>query len=136
MAGVAKFGIVVGRRPLQLMICVCPIWQSCFLLAQPLPFVLQVEKRSGLRGGGGGGDRVPRRMDRLRRSLRDSFRRRKEHVPESSKPHQWQADEAAVRAGTCNFHVKVRNVWKILYGSYSKGKSVALARIIFPFIWP
>ncbi|XP_046387397.1 protein numb homolog isoform X2 [Ischnura elegans] len=46
-------------------------------------------------------------MDRLRRSLRDSFRRRKEpHVPESSKPHQWQADEAAVRAGTCNFHVK------------------------------
>ncbi|XP_075224719.1 NUMB endocytic adaptor protein isoform X2 [Lycorma delicatula] len=48
----------------------------------------------------------PRRMDRLRRSFRDSFRRRKEHVPESSKPHQWQADEAAVRAGTCNFHVK------------------------------
>ncbi|PSN32178.1 Protein numb [Blattella germanica] len=36
----------------------------------------------------------PRRMDRLRRSFRDSFRRRKEHVPESSKPHQWQADEA------------------------------------------
>jgi numb-like protein len=27
-------------------------------------------------------------------------------VPESSKPHQWQADEAGVRAGTCNFHVK------------------------------
>lgn len=49
----------------------------------------------------------PRRMDRLRRSFRDSFRRRKEHVPESSKPHQWQADEAGVRAGTCNFHVKV-----------------------------
>ncbi|XP_069686745.1 protein numb isoform X4 [Periplaneta americana] len=48
----------------------------------------------------------PRRMDRLRRSFRDSFRRRKEHVPESSKPHQWQADEAGVRAGTCNFHVK------------------------------
>lgn len=49
----------------------------------------------------------PRRMDRLRRSFRDSFRRRKEHVPESSKPHQWHADEAGVRAGTCNFHVKV-----------------------------
>ncbi|XP_063235724.1 protein numb isoform X2 [Bacillus rossius redtenbacheri] len=49
----------------------------------------------------------PRRMDRLRRSFRDSFKRRKEpHVPESSKPHQWQADEAAVRAGTCSFHVK------------------------------
>ncbi|KAK7868977.1 hypothetical protein R5R35_013903 [Gryllus longicercus] len=45
-------------------------------------------------------------MDRLRRSFRDSFRRRKEHVPESSKPHQWQADEASVRAGTCSFHVK------------------------------
>nr|CAG4638600.1 EOG090X09VR [Cyclestheria hislopi] len=45
-------------------------------------------------------------MERLRRSFRESFRRRKDHVPESSKPHQWQSDEAAVRAGTCNFHVK------------------------------
>ncbi|KAJ1526753.1 hypothetical protein ONE63_008329 [Megalurothrips usitatus] len=46
-------------------------------------------------------------MDRLRRSFRDSFRRRKEpSLPESSKPHQWQLDEAAVRAGTCCFHVK------------------------------
>ncbi|XP_054260819.1 protein numb-like isoform X2 [Macrosteles quadrilineatus] len=50
--------------------------------------------------------RSPRRMDRLRRSFRDSFRRRKDHVPESSKPHQWQADESAVKAGTCQFHVK------------------------------
>lgn len=49
-----------------------------------------------------------KRMDRLRRSFRDSFRRRKEsHVPESSKPHQWQADESAVRSATCAFHVKV-----------------------------
>ena len=48
-----------------------------------------------------------KRMERLRRSFRESFRRRKDHVPESSKPHQWQTDEAAVRAGTCNFHVKV-----------------------------
>ncbi|XP_014471074.1 PREDICTED: protein numb isoform X1 [Dinoponera quadriceps] len=48
-----------------------------------------------------------RRMDRLRRSFRDSFRRRKDpHVPESSKPHQWQADESAVRSATCAFHVK------------------------------
>lgn len=47
-------------------------------------------------------------MDRLRRSFRDSFRRRKDpHVPESSKPHQWQADETAVRSATCAFHVKV-----------------------------
>ena len=48
-----------------------------------------------------------KRMERLRRSFRESFRRRKDHVPESSKPHQWQSDEAAVRAGTCNFYVKV-----------------------------
>lgn len=45
-------------------------------------------------------------MDRLRRSFRDSFRRRKDHLPESSKPHQWQSDEASVRAGTCYFYVK------------------------------
>ena len=49
-----------------------------------------------------------KRMERLRRSFRESFRRRKDHVPESSKPHQWQTDEALVRAGTCNFHVKAR----------------------------
>ena len=51
-----------------------------------------------------------KRMERLRRSFRESFRRRKDHVPESSKPHQWQSDEAAVRAGTCNFNVKVELV--------------------------
>ncbi|XP_044753848.1 protein numb isoform X2 [Coccinella septempunctata] len=45
-------------------------------------------------------------MDRLRRSFRDSFRRRKDRVPEASKPHQWQADESAVRQGTCTFPVK------------------------------
>ncbi|KAL3268394.1 hypothetical protein HHI36_007510 [Cryptolaemus montrouzieri] len=50
--------------------------------------------------------RSPRKMDRLRRSFRDSFRRRKERVPEASKPHQWQADESAVRQGTCTFPVK------------------------------
>ncbi|XP_051154666.1 protein numb isoform X1 [Leptopilina boulardi] len=48
-----------------------------------------------------------KRMERLRRSFRESFRRRKDpHVPESSKPHQWQADESAVRSATCQFHVK------------------------------
>ena len=47
-------------------------------------------------------------MDRLRRSFRDSFRKKKDpHIPEASKPHQWQTDEASVRAGTCTFHVKV-----------------------------
>ncbi|CAH0554939.1 unnamed protein product [Brassicogethes aeneus] len=50
--------------------------------------------------------RSPKKMDRLRRSFRDSFRRRKDRVPESSKPHQWQADESAVRSGTCTFSVK------------------------------
>ncbi|XP_043660856.1 protein numb isoform X1 [Drosophila teissieri] len=48
----------------------------------------------------------PKKMDRLRRSFRDSFRRRKDRVPESSKPHQWQADEEAVRSATCSFSVK------------------------------
>nr|CAG4644138.1 EOG090X09VR [Lepidurus arcticus] len=50
--------------------------------------------------------RGSKKMDRLRRSFRESFRRRKESVPESSKPHQWQSDEATVRAGTCSFYVK------------------------------
>ncbi|XP_069946664.1 protein numb [Cherax quadricarinatus] len=46
-------------------------------------------------------------MDRLRRSFRESFRKKKDHhVTESSKPHQWQTDEASVRAGTCSFPVK------------------------------
>lgn len=45
-------------------------------------------------------------MDRLRRSFRDSFRRRRDRVPESSKPHQWQSDEQAVRSATCSFPVK------------------------------
>ncbi|KAJ6646426.1 Protein numb [Pseudolycoriella hygida] len=48
----------------------------------------------------------PKKMDRLRRSFRDSFRRRRDRVPESSKPHQWQSDEQAVRSSTCSFPVK------------------------------
>lgn len=48
-----------------------------------------------------------RRMDRLRRSFRESFRKKKDHhVTEASKPHQWQTDEATVKAGTCSFPVK------------------------------
>ncbi|XP_006632620.3 protein numb homolog isoform X4 [Lepisosteus oculatus] len=39
--------------------------------------------------------------------LRQSFRRKKDvYVPESSRPHQWQTDEEAVRSGKCNFAVK------------------------------
>lgn len=50
--------------------------------------------------------RSPKKMDRLRKSFRDSFRRRKDRVPEAAKPHQWQSDEQAVRNGTCTFGVK------------------------------
>jgi len=66
-------------------------------------FLHQVEKEIKERGR-------HKRMERLRRSFRESFRRRKDHVPESSKPHQWQSDEASVRAGTCNFYVKVISI--------------------------
>ncbi|KAG7328330.1 hypothetical protein KOW79_008274 [Hemibagrus wyckioides] len=39
--------------------------------------------------------------------LRQSFRRKKDvYVPESSRPHQWQTDEEAVRSGKCSFPVK------------------------------
>jgi hypothetical protein len=56
------------------------------------------------------------RMNSLRRSLRDSFRRKKDHGgPESSKPHQWQADEESVRAGNCTFHVKVSPNYRKYY---------------------
>ncbi|XP_037975229.1 protein numb isoform X8 [Plutella xylostella] len=60
------------------------------------------------RTGGTGALSPPRAgMERLRRSFRESFRRRKGgEPPESARPHQWHADEAAVRAGTCTFHVK------------------------------
>uniref|UniRef100_A0A8C1TFQ0 Protein numb homolog n=1 Tax=Cyprinus carpio TaxID=7962 RepID=A0A8C1TFQ0_CYPCA len=40
--------------------------------------------------------------------LRQSFRKKKDiYVPESSRPHQWQTDEEAVRGGKCSFAVKV-----------------------------
>ncbi|XP_029114471.1 protein numb homolog isoform X2 [Scleropages formosus] len=39
--------------------------------------------------------------------LRKSIRRKKDiYVPESSRPHQWQTDEEAVRTGKCSFAVK------------------------------
>lgn len=42
--------------------------------------------------------------------LRQSFRRKKDvYVPESSRPHQWQTDEEAVRSGKCSFPVKVNS---------------------------
>ncbi|KAJ3613007.1 hypothetical protein NHX12_019264 [Muraenolepis orangiensis] len=43
--------------------------------------------------------------------LRQSFRRKKDvYVPESSRPHQWQTDEEAVRSGKCSFTVKYLGV--------------------------
>ncbi|XP_065316893.1 protein numb-like isoform X2 [Gordionus sp. m RMFG-2023] len=46
-------------------------------------------------------------MDKLKKSIRESFRRKKtQNTTETSKPIEWQTDEVAVRAGTCNFQVK------------------------------
>ncbi|KAJ4935974.1 hypothetical protein JOQ06_017499 [Pogonophryne albipinna] len=42
-------------------------------------------------------------MHKLRQSLR---RKKPTYVPEASRPHQWQADEEAVRKGKCNFPVR------------------------------
>ncbi|XP_072312057.1 numb-like protein [Eucyclogobius newberryi] len=42
-------------------------------------------------------------MNKLRQSLR---RKKPMYVPEASRPHQWQADEEAVRRGKCNFNVR------------------------------
>uniref|UniRef100_A0A8C0JFR8 Numb-like protein n=1 Tax=Chelonoidis abingdonii TaxID=106734 RepID=A0A8C0JFR8_CHEAB len=42
-------------------------------------------------------------MNKLRQSLR---RKKPAYVPEASRPHQWQADEEAVRRGKCSFPVR------------------------------
>ncbi|CAM5129195.1 unnamed protein product [Natator depressus] len=42
-------------------------------------------------------------MNKLRQSLR---RKKPGYVPEASRPHQWQADEEAVRRGKCSFPVR------------------------------
>ncbi|XP_055332736.1 protein numb-like isoform X2 [Paramacrobiotus metropolitanus] len=56
-------------------------------------------------------DRMRRSMDRIRRSIRQSFRRSKKAPSsassgESAQPPQWSNDEVAVRAGNCSFQVK------------------------------
>ena len=43
-------------------------------------------------------------MNKLRQSLR---RKKPAYVPEAARPHQWQADEEAVRRGKCSFPVRV-----------------------------
>uniref|UniRef100_A0A8D0LCK0 NUMB like endocytic adaptor protein n=1 Tax=Sphenodon punctatus TaxID=8508 RepID=A0A8D0LCK0_SPHPU len=42
-------------------------------------------------------------MNKLRQSLR---RKKPAYMPEASRPHQWQADEEAVRKGRCSFPVR------------------------------
>ncbi|CAM4669587.1 unnamed protein product [Lepidochelys olivacea] len=42
-------------------------------------------------------------MNKLRQSLR---RKKPAYAPEASRPHQWQADEEAVRRGKCSFPVR------------------------------
>jgi len=49
-------------------------------------------------------EHVTPEMNKLRQSLR---RKKPAYVPEASRPHQWQADEEAVRKGKCNFPVRV-----------------------------
>ena len=71
----------------------------------------QVEKKEGLIGDTQPlpahiQNDVPRKMDKLRRSIRHSIRKRKESGVEMSKAQKWQIDEAAVRSGTCSFYVK------------------------------
>lgn len=52
-------------------------------------------------------EHVTPEMNKLRQSLR---RKKPTYVPEASRPHQWQADEEAVRKGKCNFAVRVRRI--------------------------
>lgn len=65
-------------------------------------------RKSGLvpKSNAGGGFRRSHslRMDKIKRTF--SFRKKKDHVPESSKPHQWQEDEKKVRDGSCSFQVR------------------------------
>lgn len=45
-------------------------------------------------------------INRLRRSFRESFRRKRDRAPESDHGHQWHTDEIAVRQGNCAFSIK------------------------------
>jgi len=94
--------------------------------------VLQVEtKKEGLVG-----DRqplpahiqndVPRKMDKLRRSIRHSIRKRKESGLELSKAQKWQIDEASVRSGTCSFYVKYLGCCEVFE---SRGMAVCEAAV-------
>lgn len=45
-------------------------------------------------------------MNRLRRSFRESFRRKRDKVSEPNNVHQWHTDEIGVRQGNCTFPIK------------------------------
>lgn len=45
-------------------------------------------------------------MNRLRRSFRESFRRKRDKISEPNNVHQWHSDEIAVRQGSCTFPIK------------------------------
>lgn len=63
--------------------------------------------------------------------LRQSFRRKKDvYVPESSRPHQWQTDEEAVRSGKCNFQVKVSLQITRLYVSATSTRQKVLVEFV------
>lgn len=77
-------------------------------------------------------------MNKLRQSLR---RRKPAYVPEASRPHQWQADEDAVRKGTCSFPVRVSGRGAVrmrVQGAGRLGRSLVLGGrdiIILKELW-
>ena len=56
-------------------------------------------------------------MDRLKRSLTGSFRKKKKDAnskDEGDKPHLWAQDEISVKAANCTFYVKVLIIIKFI----------------------
>ena len=69
-------------------------------------------------------------MEKFKRTF--SVRKKKDAVPESSKPHQWQEDERKVREGTCSFQVKVRHFWvKVNVYNLGQGQLAALELFVY-----
>ncbi len=86
-------------------------------LRRSLRSSLRRKKNKDGGGGGGGGDHgvppVPAPTSRLpsssaRRSDRGDGAASSSSSSAAGRQHQWQADEVAVRSGTCSFQVKVR----------------------------
>lgn len=51
-------------------------------------------------------DGSKKKMEQIRRSFRDSFRRRKPVPVDSSNPLKWPTDELAIKSSICSFPVK------------------------------